>query len=508
MHLCLYCYWGAQGDGDAYEDDNNQEDELINAELEDLLHEPATFSTEDIAEISALLSAGVKKETARRYRKSYNDLWLVFLTSRCADADPYLSTYSESDRRRLLILFMVFLRKWHNAKGELKPKSAQSISRALCSVAWCWKHDLQSIDIFRDPAVAMARKGCKRLDVLEGLAATMKPKRLPMTYDMILLLKEMLWSPAEATVEQKMVFVAILIAFHFMLRCSEYIFDSKTDAEDISHALMSDNVEFVLNCGTHVKAHDLGRHGVLFGQVVCILLVIQTSKADQEGKGRNLVINVHNTISGPQEHELGEIVFQWCLLAALKNGDPFFSRNGSGNKRNLKLQRKKVVEQLKSVATQCGFDEVFFSSHSLRIGGATTMACAGSLRDRIKRIAGWAASSDCDLLYARLTALDGGSLSAIDEANVAASNKGGDAPILSVQQVRLLVPIGKSLPHISGDVSFFGSSHSEHARDLVIQPTPKKRRLLPPSLSVVAPLGSKRSALVQGSLLGNLGQPK
>jgi len=42
-----------------------------------------------------------------------------------------------------------------------------------------------------------------------------------------------------------------------MLRCSEYIFDSKTAAADISHALMANDVEFILDSNVRVKAHVL-----------------------------------------------------------------------------------------------------------------------------------------------------------------------------------------------------------------------------------------------------------
>jgi len=163
------------------------------------------------------------------------------------------------------------------------------------------------------------------------------------------------------------------------------------------------------------------------------------------------------------------------------------------------------VGALKKVATQCGSDSVFFSFHSLRIGGATAMACAGSLRERIKRIAAWAESSDCVLIIARLTALDGGTLTAVVEARVSAFASGGSAAIVTSSQVLLLVPLGQSISSAGGV-----ARRADRLLDqlgVAGSVLPVKRRVLPASFTDETVNKKGKSSSASGpSTLAHLGQ--
>ena len=92
-----------------------------------------------------------------------------------------------------------------------------------------------------------------------------------------------------------------------------------------------------------------------------------------------------------------------------------------------------INEGLKAVATAMGFNTMMFafSSHSLRIGGATSLISSGASRDSVKRVGGWADGSNCDNIYYANTALDAGALSI---------ERMGFIDHLTVDEVKLLVP--------------------------------------------------------------------
>ena len=71
-----------------------------------------------------------------------------------------------------------------------------------------------------------------------------------------------------------------------------------------------------------------------------------------------------------------------------------------------------VNTSLKVMAAAFGYESLAFafSSHSLRIGGATTMISAGVEKERVRRLGGWA-EGGCEEIYELSNPLDDNALS-------------------------------------------------------------------------------------------------
>jgi hypothetical protein len=196
-----------------------------------------------------------------------------------------------------------------------------------------------------------------------------------------------------------------------------------------------------------LKPWELRERGLPLDSVQLVKLFLDDSKTDQFGlRGRSLLVSAKK---GEVERTLVGVLYRWSLISGIREGDPFLSRlKATKVCRDSRacLQRKSLVDELKRVARFFGLDEVFFSSHCFRIGGATTMASAGAPRDRIKRIADWLSSSDCDLIYEQFNGLDGGVLSIVDESGPLSESETLErlyGKILSSRDVFFMQPISR-----------------------------------------------------------------
>ena len=109
-----------------------------------------------------------------------------------------------------------------------------------------------------------------------------------------------------------------------------------------------------------------------------------------------------------------DLLVYWVQIAQLiDEHDPFLSRYQLHNGRLLrkKLHRRMISEALKVMADHFGLDRLEFSSHSLRIGGATAAAIGGISDAVVKRIGGWSLNSESHQGYSRATQHDHGPLS-------------------------------------------------------------------------------------------------
>jgi hypothetical protein len=89
-----------------------------------------------------------------------------------------------------------------------------------------------------------------------------------------------------------------------------------------------------------------------------------------------------------------------------------------------------VSTALKTAARHFGIDELYFSTHSLRIGGASCGAAGGRSRSSLCRTGGWSELSASDAIYRHVTPQDRGILSLTDEG----------AHLLTTQDLHSMVP--------------------------------------------------------------------
>jgi len=162
------------------------------------------------------------------------------------------------------------------------------------------------------------------------------------------------------------IYGALLIAFSLLLRISEYVKVSYSN-----HHLMAKSVSYRIGeteiLSTAITEDDR--------QLVSgVTIIIQSGKSDQDGAGHVYYFPVVS--DGPTHQCLCTVLFNWSLRAQSNPEDPFFSYRRSN--RYWQLNSSDISDAVKELATAFGFTKLQrFSSHSLRYGGASTLAAAG-----------------------------------------------------------------------------------------------------------------------------------
>ncbi|XP_073714076.1 uncharacterized protein [Misgurnus anguillicaudatus] len=160
-----------------------------------------------------------------------------------------------------------------------------------------------------------------------------------------------------------------ILAFFGFLRCSELAITSK------------------FNPRNNPTISDLS---VLDGETISFL--IKQSKTDQTKKGN--FIYIFNLPSPIHPYQSVRAYLQWRSSQAKSPAEPLFI-----DESNKPVTRFWFQKHLKSVLQQSGFPTERFSSHSFRIGAATTAAQKGLSQHQIQALGRW--SSDACQSYIR-----------------------------------------------------------------------------------------------------------
>ena len=173
------------------------------------------------------------------------------------------------------------------------------------------------------------------------------------------------------------VWAGLILAFFFLLRCSEY-------CEDPTKALRVGDAQF--SCNGISQTGGRGADGVL----ICI----KDSKTDQGGQGAQLTAYSTGDILCPVTVAAKVVEMRRSMGAT--DEEPLLVWSG-----NAILKRAMVTDVLRWAATELGQEEALYASHSLRIGGASTMLACGFSEEDIRRLGRW--QSFCWRRYAHNT---------------------------------------------------------------------------------------------------------
>jgi len=199
-------------------------------------------------------------------------------------------------------------------------------------------------------------------------------KRIPITADMILEYYAHT-VPDAPTIKQRALRVAQLTGFTLVARVSEYLFTSKSN-----HWLMSNRIHFILDTGATVPAHEAHKHA--HKRPTGMKLTVRSKKNDQDGKGYKYVFNLADT---SDRYCYVSEMWEFAILARPRAKAPFFAVPAL----QWTLKAPYMANHLKKMATYFGLDPRRVSSHSLRIGGASTLAAAGLTDNEIMRVGAW-----------------------------------------------------------------------------------------------------------------------
>ena len=195
-------------------------------------------------------------------------------------------------------------------------------------------------------------------------------KTMPFTVEMILAAQKF---SDQTSIEGYMTVSAMKMAYCCLMRRSEYLLLPKTN-----HHLRGKCVSFVhhLPDGSRVtvdssKAFSCGLSVETLYEIVVDIL---SAKNDKVGEGHRRTFRRIGKADQPVGHafDLAEDMWKYSIWARPTLDGPFFVYRSS-----IKLSYDTLVMRMKSTARRLGFNQAFFSSHSLRIGGASALAAAG-----------------------------------------------------------------------------------------------------------------------------------
>lgn len=351
------------------------------------------FSLPHTSTIQSFLNRGLAKNTLTNYT-SAAVTWIQFLDDlgfvpHRSRPMALWSRMSLSQQLYLIISYIIYL-------FENKCWSSRRISTNISGVRHFIRSHLLGLDAFNHESVTLALKAtqpdARTLSVLRETR-----KRLPITTEMVIWFKNVSWSTGriidQHDFDRRMTFLGVVIGLTFLRRVSEYASDDRSH-----HALLSDDVHFITSHSPPqvIVSFDVKRVRLSLDKVESVRFIFRTSKSDQGGRGSYLFLNSRNA----DELELIHCFLYWCMISGLEKGFPFMSRVYNGRRKM--LRPRMVNEALKYIADNFGFQHVrnSFTSHSLRIGGATALIASGTSRDTIQRIGGWSsAPTSSDSIY-------------------------------------------------------------------------------------------------------------
>lgn len=212
-------------------------------------------------------------------------------------------------------------------------------------------------------------------------------ERIPVTVDMITTYHRAT-SNGRPDLPQQAVYTAMLIGYTMVARVSEYL----ETPDDTSHLLTTERIMFETLQGATIPAHDAYKH--CDAHIVAVTVNIKSKKNDQKGRG----YKYHFTLARPgDKYCITQELWHYATRAKPAKGRSFFFIPTL----NWTLKPPYFAQQLKRLAIINGLDATRVSSHSLRIGGASTLAAAGLTGPEIKNMGDW--KSNAYLKYVRKT---------------------------------------------------------------------------------------------------------
>lgn len=229
-------------------------------------------------------------------------------------------------------------------------------------------------------------------------------KRLPLTLDMILESRKFI---SIHNTRDHLAFNAMLIGFFLLLRSSELV---PTNSD---HYLKSQHVKFIFSKDNDIQeipSHEIRRlrdHGTLLG----VSILICSQKNDQEGNGMKYHFKTEETTSS-YNIDLSTELLKCAMKHQPLHDHPFLSDSTE----NQQLSYDHYLQICKRVAKFCDFDPNLFGTHSIRIGGASTLAAAEVPNHYIQKMGGWKSTTFLDYIRTSLQVVNNSKMILADKS--------------------------------------------------------------------------------------------
>ena len=288
----------------------------------------------------------------------------------------YLDQYTLVDKVRIVGAYML------HAYTELN-LSANTIIGSLSGI----KHQFRST--YRDCALFghESIKGSKTalaLDERMQAETCVQTKKLPMSIDMVVELVERLSS---GTINQHMASVAVQLAFFYLLRQSEYIYNPESVKKKCDHALRAEDVTFEVRTDRGLIWYESWEvKAYMWEHVTLVKYNLRSAKNDADRTG--------NVFWSRNQREVGginivKVAFDWAVRARLSRGCYFMSCRYANTQRYIVLRYDDVSKAIKQCAERFGFTAAEFGTHSPRIGGACSLRAGDMSNETIMSMGRW-----------------------------------------------------------------------------------------------------------------------
>ena len=341
-------------------------------------------------------------------QKQYNCLWSTW-RSFCEGAGRELlanrGVYMRglSDRGKAIAISS-FIRDSKVVQGKRYQRVAASIS------AIKFKFEIMGFDttFLTYPMIHRTLEAAKRMKEKDSfrVQASGYAKAAPVTIEMLRSMRPKEWG-SEFLVEI-MKYVAGVLAFHLMLRASEFTSETMSDPYG-SHAIHTEHLVVVTEAG-NFPAFEWIEKSEKNTEVSGLLVTIPSSKTDQRGVGSRHYLD--RSLGGDLTQLVDDLIW-WVRNAAPRVGSLLFRVYGVQNQDDLgkSLTRREMSEFAKRMGESVSRDGRLFSSHSFRVGGAEFMDKRGEAAETINRGGRWAPNSVSSIGYRAPSVCSTGSLS-------------------------------------------------------------------------------------------------
>jgi len=276
--------------------------------------------------------------------------------------------------------------------------------------------DMESVVVARRVARGIITRSRKRvIDIMEPAERNAYDAKygmkVPFTEEMMAAHRIKYFTNENASVEDKMAYVATALGYHIGNRPSEAsssgpLETNKHGETDADHRYMVEDIQYQVANGSFVTGPDINEENKNGIQYISIMVDSHKGETIREQSKRGATKRGANAVrrdNGGMEHQLFNDLVEWPSIGKLGHGDIFFSRNAKG--RNLKLTTKAMVSRMKTTASDQGINPTLISGKSLRKSLGTDMTRSHVPPQTINAIGRWAVNSNtCANVYAAATA--------------------------------------------------------------------------------------------------------
>jgi hypothetical protein len=313
--------------------------------------------------------------THATYEKGWNK-W----TSFCGDngLDPLLCQQADdyNSKPRLFIFEVAAVIAFLIYCFYVRNLAATTIDNYLFGVNFHLKASGRECGFLKSFPVVQAKKALY-VQCRQRVAAS-ETGSLPVTMSMI---QKYRTKKSIACHENHGTYVALIMAFTMLLRISEYAIVSAP--HNIPHHLRAKDIFFTVN-NSQVASYNLRRENL--PSITGVTVKLRSCKNDQEGGGHTFsfqrIVGVDDVSA--EANCLCFIMASWAIRARLHPEDLFLSYRQAW-----KITPASIAKAVKFMARVEGFADTRFSTHSLRYGGATALAAAGTPDSWIQTFGRW-----------------------------------------------------------------------------------------------------------------------